>query len=331
MIVIHHAILHILDFNSGVTVFSDQELDIDGSVETFLLKHIEKSFQDANLKTGIFYENSNWKRQLSSYLNSEVSFIEFSKTLSNQCYAVICGSEKLDSSDLLFLDLTIDGDRKIAFFKCNNRTGFVHQICQDESGIKNEIIHHYAILPAVSQKIDECAFIASNTLEIQFTDKKYTIDGQSGFLLADFLLECEYQPSQKESLKLVDTIAKKVAEDNNLDSIAAAVKTKNYLVEHIESDYLNPEDLSKGVFPAAPHLQQQYMEEMKTAGLPAQVKVEKELALRRGKFHRIKTDTGIEITIPIEYFENPDYIEFINHPNGTVSINLKNIAKLMNR
>lgn len=331
MINIQHAILHILDFNSGVTVFSDQELSTGGSVETFLLKHIEKSLHDANLKSGIFYDNSKWKGLLSSYLNEEISFVEFTKKLANQAYTVLCGSEKLDSSDLLFLDLTIEGERKIVFFKCNNRTGFVHQICQDESGIKNEIINHYAILPALSQKIDECAFISSDTLEIQFTDKKYTIDGQSGYLLADFLLECEYQISAKESLKIVDTIAKKVAEDHNVDSVAAAVKTKSYLVDHIEADYINPEALCKEIFPSAPLLQQQYMEEIKTAGLPAQVRIEKELALRKGKSHRIKTDTGIEIIIPIEYFENPDYIEFINHPNGTVSINVKNIAKLINK
>ena len=42
MIVIDKAILHILDFNSGMTVFSDEELTVENSIETFLLKHIEK-------------------------------------------------------------------------------------------------------------------------------------------------------------------------------------------------------------------------------------------------------------------------------------------------
>ena len=49
MVVIDKAILHILDFNSGMTVYSDEELTVQDSIETFLHKHIEKAWgsQDA--------------------------------------------------------------------------------------------------------------------------------------------------------------------------------------------------------------------------------------------------------------------------------------------
>ena len=66
MIIINHSILHIFDFNSGVTVFSYKELAIENSVEIFLLKHLEKSFTDTNLKTGNFYETSPFKASLIS-------------------------------------------------------------------------------------------------------------------------------------------------------------------------------------------------------------------------------------------------------------------------
>lgn len=42
MIIIEKAILHILDFHSGVTVYSDTELPVKDSIETWLLKHIER-------------------------------------------------------------------------------------------------------------------------------------------------------------------------------------------------------------------------------------------------------------------------------------------------
>ena len=47
--------------------------------------------------------------------------------------------------------------------------------------------------------------------------------------------------------------------------------------------------------------------------------------------HKIKTDTGIEIKIPTEYLENNRYVEFTNHADGTISIQLKNIGKIVNR
>ena len=39
----------------------------------------------------------------------------------------------------------------------------------------------------------------------------------------------------------------------------------------------------------------------------------------------------MEITIPAGYFENQEYFELINNPDGTMTIELKNIGKIINR
>ena len=68
MIVIDKAILHILDFKSGMTVYSDEELTVQGSIETFLLKHIEKSWHSQEAKPGKFYDDSNMQQEFKEYL-----------------------------------------------------------------------------------------------------------------------------------------------------------------------------------------------------------------------------------------------------------------------
>ena len=55
------------------------------------------------------------------------------------------------------------------------------------------------------------------------------------------------------------------------------------------------------------------------------------VAERTGKTHVIKTDTGIEIRVPSEFVSNADYIEFINQADGTISIQLRNISKLVDK
>ena len=56
---INKAILHILDGMSGVTVFSDNELDVsDASVNNFITTHIEKCYEDPGLRKGEFNESS---------------------------------------------------------------------------------------------------------------------------------------------------------------------------------------------------------------------------------------------------------------------------------
>ena len=66
--------------------------------------------------------------------------------------------------------------------------------------------------------------------------------------------------------------------------------------------------------------------------MPERVPVERKQVERAAvRNHKIRTDTGIEITFPSEYIENTDFIQFINNPDGTLSIELKNIGKIVNK
>ena len=47
--------------------------------------------------------------------------------------------------------------------------------------------------------------------------------------------------------------------------------------------------------------------------------------------HKIRTDTGIEISFPAEMLKNSEYVEFVNEPNGLITLSLKNIGSIENR
>ena len=78
------AIVHILDANSGVSVYSEEELDVtDASINSFITKHIEKVFEDASMRNAEFSENSGFKYHLAReyikgrklfYYNVEIYF-----------------------------------------------------------------------------------------------------------------------------------------------------------------------------------------------------------------------------------------------------------------
>ena len=53
-----------------------------------------------------------------------------------------------------------------------------------------------------------------------------------------------------------------------------------------------------------------------------------EKTIKKFEKQRITTDSGIEITIPMEEYRNPDKVEFITNPDGTISVLIKNIGKL---
>lgn len=333
LIIVNKAILHIMDFNSGITVFSEQELEIKtDSVITFLTKHIEKSYNDQNSKSGLFNPASKFKRQLADYIEGKLDFIAFSVMIAELMHATISQAETLDSSDVLICDLAVDGSRFIAILKCNNRVGFIHQVVKTDDKIKNEIINHHAILPNPSQKIDEYAFIEVDSLNVQFFDKKCLINGQDTYVLPEKILECSSSVSPNSTIKLVKSITRKIAENHGESSVAAISKAKNYMVEHMEtSEFLDPVELGQNVFRSSPIMQAEYLEEVKKSGIAEAVKVDREFCIKKGKNHKIKTDTGIEISFPVDYFENKDYMEFVNNPDGTLSIELKNIGKIINK
>ena len=66
--------------------------------------------------------------------------------------------------------------------------------------------------------------------------------------------------------------------------------------------------------------------------LPEPVPVERANVERAAvRNHKIRTDTGIEITFPAEMLRNTEYVQFVNEPNGLISIELKNIGSIENR
>ncbi len=333
LIGINRAILHILDFNSNLTVFSEQELDLgNASVAPFLMKHLERSFCDPGLKQGTFNPASQLKAALCAYANGEISFVKLSTQIGESLYQAIAQSDKLVSTDVFVCDISVNGEPVIAILKCNNRVGFTHQVLQGETGIQNSIINHYAILPNPSQKLDEYVFVWVESGEIRFVDKKCLISGNEVYILPELVLDCSSRVSQKEAIAMVTSITRKVAESHGENPAIAVSRAKTLIIENAEvSEYLDPQELGSAVFAASPLMQQQYRQEVAQTELGETVKIDRNLAVRTGRTHKIKTDTGIEITIPVDYFQNKDYVEFITNPNGTLSISLKNIGKLVDK
>ena len=63
----------------------------------------------------------------------------------------------------------------------------------------------------------------------------------------------------------------------------------------------------------------------------AKVEVTDSKIVNKFNSQKLKTDTGIEIKLPTHLFKDPDFIEIVNEPNGTISIVLKNISEIINK
>lgn len=332
--IIHKAILHIFDFNTNMCILSQKELDFGSDiVYEYVDKRIMRILNDPGQKTGVFYATSSFQSLVQQLAGKAMEFGEFAATAGKELYQILAQCDVSESIDFLAVDFQNDNDAHcIGLLLLDNKTAYTHQILDDGGMVCNQLIKHQAILPGVSQKAEAYAIINLQDFSIHFVDTKRQLNGEPVYVLPDRLLQCTSVISGREAVKIVSTIAAKVAQEHGASPVEALSKTKNYLTENAETaDTFSPQHLGADVFAHSSVMQQEFEAQVQEAQLPAAIAVQKNFVQKAGRSHKIKTDTGIEIIFPSEYVENTDYIQFINNPDGTISIELKNIGKIVNK
>lgn len=330
---LNKAVLHILDGMSAMTMYSDEELDVsDGSVNSFITKHIEKTYEDPGLRKAQFNTSSGVLYHIKSYKNGEEDFVTMSRHIAERLYEGIGACEDPESCDVIICDFVESENQMLAILKCDNKIGFTHRVDREESGIKNSIINHYAILPTVSQRIGECAYISLEDFTIHYKGKKRKIDGESMDLIADVLLECVYDISPKESINAITKIAKKVMQENGGDTIEVSSKMKEYITENLEEiEYVEPQKVAEAVFEGRPAMRDEFITKIQEADVPEKVELNKYVTKKMSSNIKIVTDIGVEISFPAEFYRDSEHIEIINNDDGTLSVKINNIGEITNK
>lgn len=330
---LNKAVLHILDGMSGMTVYSDSELDIsDASVNNFITTHIEKCYEYPDLRTGEFNSGSGVKNYIERYKAGEEDFINVSRRIAERLYEGISASENPESCDVIICDCAASEKPVIAVLKCDNKMGYTHRVDQEPGEVSNSIINHYAILPTLSQRINECAFIGLDDLSIRYKGKKRRIDGESMDLIADILLECVYDISPKESINAVTKLAKKVTLENGGDSIETAARMKEYITDAVgETEFVEPKAMAESVFDGRPAMRDEFMAELEKAEVPEKFEMNKYVTKKLSSNIKMVTDIGVEISFPAEFYRDSEHIEIINNDDGTFSVKINNIGEISSK
>lgn len=350
---INHAILHVFDFTSCVNVLSETELDLSSrQTRTFVTGHARRALANIDNRRGSFSPESLFAEEVRAYHAGNRDFTALSTQVAEFIGGELGRQDKPASTDVLVVDfeeapeIPAEGadeheaaaafagraKRYLAVLLLESRQAYMHEAGRAEDGsVRNGIARHYAILPNPSQKVASYAVIELGTLAVLFCDKPRTIAGEQRLVIADGLLQCSVEASGKEVIDAVVRIAEEVADEYGANAAVALSKAKAHVSEAAaEDEYLAPWDMAADVFDDEP-LQKRFEEAVAEERLPERVVVERKVADRVAKNHKIRTDTGIEITFPSEYSTSSEFIEFVNAPNGLINIELKNIGSIENR
>ena len=353
MMSVRHAILHAFDFDTGTCHESEHELDMDEKlVKSYVRRHLRRCLASEQNMHGEFAENSGFAEELRLYLSHQTSFLDLSKQIAQFFWETLRTCDDLVQADLLVADFeesaelpdedasdeelehAFDGtpDRKFAVLLLPRSQTFMHSIEHPAGGAFNEIVRHDATLPNPSGKVDTYAVVDCKTMDIDFRDKARTIAEAEVWVVQNMLLKCSREPSSHEVIKTMEHIVEEVAEEAGAN-VAEVISTTKACVAHSAEidERLMPAQIGRQVFADEPEMARRYEEAAAEAELPEEVSIRRAAARRLTKNHRIRTDTGIDITFPSEYGRSSDFLTFQREEDGTMSIIIRNVKNIENR
>lgn len=167
----------------------------------------------------------------------------------------------------------------------------------------------------------------------QLVEKRYEIEGTKQLYFSEQVLGImppEPTPTHiKQIRRTVNSVAKRY-DESAYEVMATAQKV---IYEQLdESNEIDSEAVIEKVFEHNTGALAAAKEEIAEKEVPEKIVVTNvpkyEKKYSKQKF---KLANGIELFIPIELYDNPDIVEFINQPDGSISVVIKNVESMMSR
>ncbi|MCL1949101.1 MAG: nucleoid-associated protein [Turicibacter sp.] len=315
--------------------FVPPELPLDENVDgalRFLEKNIEKCMKNAAARPAVFKESSDMRKLFLEYRNRSIPFLEFAREIAMKRYEFKGRYEIFTSSDLFICVITNKEEEFLVGLEINCKEEMVHHVVQNEIGIQNNLLVHQSVLPKVSLSNSSFFMIDMDKLNLTILEGMTSSIDDDTFLYADKILECQTKISLKEAVRTAREVAEEVVEDHQLDKLHLIPAFERVIKETVNvGEDLDMGVIAEEVFFEAPEARLAYVEQLKGHGIDKPVINQNLVKMPLRKTQRLVTDTGIEITIPLDYYNNKEFVEVVNGPDGRLSIQIKNIGNIENK
>lgn len=331
---INQAIVHILDSTLAVPVLSDTVLDYGSDFAEFLKGHICRIFMSDDVKKCSFHEDeSEVYKILETY--DEEQFVDISKQLAQRLFEIMNKNIDIPQADLIVVSIRAYEEEFLVLLKMNYKSSYTHKTSSDPWGNTNEIIKQRAVLPGENQKLSEAAIISLDSRDVRIIEKKYEVNGAKANYFSELFLQCHAFLSSKSRLaivtKAVEQVQNKYYDEN--EQFEVKMETKSILNSCFEENgAIQVQELADEVFAGKEEMKQEFKEKMEKYHLEeSEVAPQNKATTRKFEKQHLTTDTGIEIKIPMEQYNNKNTIEFITNEDGTISMLIKNIGFIQSK
>ena len=325
-IIIHQAILHVLDTTLDAPVLSGGGMELTAEKTAYLQNHIEKLLASDEIRQCRPLPDSAFRNEL----EHNQDFIDLSCRIAWVLFDYMHAHTTIPGADLAVVDFTRDGTPWLGILKLNYKNGYTHYTETVEGAPVNSIIQQRACLPTQSGKVEEGALVNLTDYSMRLLEKKYDIDGHKEFYLSSVVFQYTQAEPEKKKLQAIQEAAAQAVKDAYEDEPHADAQVA-MLIANQAADNDNQVSVEQ--------VRQQLAEEYPLAAVPFDDYVEKSEVLeeaaapvtvtpariRRMESRSIRTANGIEVKIPTELLNSDSELEFLHDPDGSVSLLIKNV------
>ena len=325
-IIIHQAILHVLDTTLDAPVLSGGGMELTAEKTAYLQNHIEKLLASDEIRQCRPLPDSAFRNEL----EHNQDFIDLSCRIAGVLFEYMHAHTPIPGADLAVVDFTRDGTPWLGILKLNYKNGYTHYTETVEGAPVNSIIQQRACLPTQSGKVEEGALVNLTDYSMRLLEKKYDIDGHKEFYLSSVVFQYTQAEPEKKKLQAIQEAAAQAVKDAYEDEPHADAQVA-MLIANQAADNDNQVSVEQ--------VRQQLAEEYPLAAVPFDDYVEKSEVLeeaaapvtvtpariRRMESRSIRTANGIEVKIPTELLNSDSELEFLHDPDGSVSLLIKNV------
>ena len=325
-IIIHQAILHVLDTTLDAPVLSGGGMELTAEKTAYLQYHIEKLLASDEIRQCRPLPDSAFRNEL----EHNHDFIDLSCRIAGVLFDYMHAHTTIPGADLAVVDFTRDGAPWLGILKLNYKNGYTHYTETVEGAPVNSIIQQRACLPTQRGKVEEGALVNLTDYSMRLLEKKYDIDGHKEFYLSSVVFQYTQAEPEKKKLQAIQEAAAQAVKDAYEDEPHADAQVA-MLIANQAADNDNQVSVEQ--------VRQQLAEEYPLAAVPFDDYVEKSEVLeeaaapvtvtpariRRMESRSIRTANGIEVKIPTELLNSDSELEFLHDPDGSVSLLIKNV------
>lgn len=325
-IIIHQAILHVLDTTLDAPVLSGGGMELTAEKTAYLQNHIEKLLASDEIRQCRPLPDSAFRNEL----EHNQDFIDLSCRIAGVLFDYMHAHTTIPGADLAVVDFTRDGAPWLGILKLNYKNGYTHYTETVEGAPVNSITQQRACLPTQSGKVEEGALVNLTDYSMRLLEKKYDIDGHKEFYLSSVVFQYTQAEPEKKKLQAIQEAAAQAVKDAYEDEPHADAQVA-MLIANQAADNDNQVSVEQ--------VRQQLAEEYPLAAVPFDDYVEKSEVLeeaaapvtvtpariRRMESRSIRTANGIEVKIPTELLNSDSELEFLHDPDGSVSLLIKNV------